>query len=124
LVVSDRLLDAAARAYALVCLSDGRLEWPEDHAFASRLAADPAFSKFSRADLEAAAAVALGSIRGEQTFEEVARAVARLVDAPEDREAVMRAARAGIVADGALREQEERALEALAGALGLDVSKA
>ncbi|MDX2235541.1 MAG: TerB family tellurite resistance protein [Hyphomonadaceae bacterium] len=122
--MSDALLDAAARAYALVCLSDGRVDWPEDRAFASRMAHDPSFSQFEREDLEAAAAIAMGSIRGEQSFHEVARAIARLVDAPEEREAVMRAARAAVVADGGIRDQEERALEALAGALGFDVSKA
>ncbi|MDZ4776598.1 MAG: TerB family tellurite resistance protein [Alphaproteobacteria bacterium] len=122
--MSDKFLIAAARAHALVCIADGRLAWPEEHGFAGRMKSDPSFGSFSEQQLRQASVVAFAFLKGEEPFDAVAQQIASLVSTSDEREAVIRAARAALVADGARREQEDDAMVAIAKALGLDSSKA
>jgi tellurite resistance protein len=122
--MSDGLLVAAARAHALVGIADGRVAWPEEHGFAGRMQGDPSFRSFSAQQLRQASVDAFASLTGEEPFGIVAQQIAALVNTREEREAVLRAAQAALVADGVEREQEDDALVALASALGLDTGKA
>jgi tellurite resistance protein len=122
--MADKFLTAAARAHALICRSDGRLVWPETHGLASAVRNDPAFSAYSAEEIEDAAAKAFISVMGDESFDDIALEIASRIKAPEERAAIIRVARAALVADAVRREQEDDAIRALALALGLDPDKA
>jgi tellurite resistance protein len=85
---------------------------------------DPAFSAFTPQQMEDASTAAFASLRRDARFDDAAHAIALLLTTREEREAVLRAARAALVADGVSRDQENDAIVALASAMGLDVRKA
>lgn len=114
-------LDAAARAWAIVCLSDGRLVPLEERRFLSFAAAEPAFSDMAPADAAAAWLRAYNAVSGgpdySKALPDIANAVAGSVAAPA---AIMRAAQAALIADRFEAPQETGAIQAIAAALGLD----
>jgi len=122
--MSEKLVIAAARAHALVSLSDGRTAWLEAHGFAARMRRDPAFSGVAHQQLEDASAAAFAAFKGDERFDDEAHAIALLLNTREEREAVLRAAQAALVADGANRDQENDAIAALARAMNLNPRKA
>lgn len=122
--MAGNLVTAAARAFALVSLSDGRKDWREGHGFAARMRADAAFAGVRAEELEQASRDAFAFFHGDERFDDAAHAIALLLTTREEREAVVRAARAALIADGVNRDQENDAIAALASAMGLDVRKA
>jgi tellurite resistance protein len=122
--MSQDVLTAAARAHALVSLSDGRTTWTEAHGFAARMRNDPILASFSSQQLEDASAAAFAYFKGDERFDDAAHEIALLLTTREQREAVIRAARAALVADAVNRDQENAAIAALAEAMGLDPRKA
>lgn len=122
--MSENLVVAAARAHALVSLSDGRTTWLESHGFAARMRRDPAFTGVAPERLDEASSAAFAALKGDELFEDEAHAIALLLNTREEREAVLRAAQAALVADGANRDQENDAISALARAMNLNPRKA
>ena len=61
---------------------------------------------------------------GSERFDDAAHDIAMLLTTREEREAVIRAARAALIADAINRDQENAAIAALADAMGLDPRKA
>lgn len=114
-------LDAAARAWAVVCLADGRLVPLEERRFLSFVAADASFSGVSPSEaagawLRAFEAVSTGPDYA-RFLPEIAAGAAGSADAPA---AIMRAAQAALIADRVEAPQEGGAIRALATAMGLD----
>ena len=114
-------LDAAARAWAVVCLADGRLVPLEERRFLSFAASDAAFAEMSPAEAAAAWLRAYEAVSGGPDYSRflpgIADAVAGSVHAPA---VVMRAAQAALIADRIEAPQETGAIQALARAMGLD----
>jgi tellurite resistance protein len=114
-------LDAAARAWAVICLADGRLVPLEERRFLSFAVADAALAGVSPTEAAAAwlrayEAVAQGPDFG-RYLPEIASAAAASQDAPP---VIMRAAQAALIADRIVTPQETGAIRTLAAALGLD----
>ncbi|MEZ5938218.1 MAG: TerB family tellurite resistance protein [Hyphomonadaceae bacterium] len=116
----NTLLTAAARAFAVVCYSDGRLAPAEQQRFAAHLRSDPAFRSLDDGAIETAWTEAFRTVSETGSYDSLLPAIAAAGAA--DREAVMRAAQAALVADETIAPQEEGALAAIAKALGLDPS--
>jgi tellurite resistance protein len=120
----DKFIRAAARAHAMICLADGRVSPLEARAFVATAQADPAFASYADAELKDVATRAFGALSGDESFDDIAGEIAAFVKAPAEREAILRIARAALVADSVRREQEDDALRALAAALGMDPATA
>jgi len=117
-----RLLNAAARAFALVAMADARKAPAEARRFALFVQREPALASAgaSEAVFETACAQAAAAPR----FEDLLNGVAADLHTHEERALVLRAGQAAAVADGAIAPQENAALAALAQALGLDPAAA
>jgi tellurite resistance protein len=112
------LLNAAARAFALVAMADARQAPAEAARFTRFVEQESALSgagacadAFQTACTQAAAA---------PSFEAFLPGVAAGIDTPQERALLLRAGRAALVADGVAAPQESAALRALAQSLGLD----
>ena len=122
--MTSPFLTAAARAHALVSMSDGQTAWREVHGFAARMRSDAAFAGFSAHELDDASKAAFAFFDGSERLDDAAHDIAILLTTREERDAVIRAARAALVADAVNRDQENAAIAALAEAMGLDPRKA
>jgi tellurite resistance protein len=114
------LLDAAARAFAMVAYSDGNLALIEEAKFAKFAASDPALKDLDREDVRAAWARAIKDVQASPSFGGPLLAIRNEIRAAKDKATVMRAGQAAIVADSKLDPQEIEAIQQLAEALGLD----
>jgi len=116
----DPLLLNAARAFAMVSYSDGRMSPAEAQRF-SRLAAQEAMlSHFAHQDVADAWMAASTDVREAQSFGPALLAIRQEIRDGEARALMMRLAQAASVADGRLEAQENKAVFALADALGFD----
>lgn len=113
------LINAAAHAFAMVCLADGNLAW-EEKRFEAFVASDPALSSHSRAEATAAWERAVKAIEGSKNYAAPLAAIRAMVTDAEGAKAVMRAAQTAIVADQRIEPQENMAIRAIADALSLD----
>jgi tellurite resistance protein len=114
------LLDAAARAFAMVSLADGNLSPSEEHRFARFAAGDAALKSARTADVRAAWAQAVKDVKASPSFGAPLVTIRTEVTSAEDKAIVMRAAQAAVVADNKVEPQENVAVRTLAEALGLD----
>ena len=114
------LLDAAARAFAMVSLADGALTPSEEHRFARFAAAEPTLKSATRDDVRLAWGQAVKDVKGSPSFGGPLLAIRQEVDALEEKAVVMRAAQTALVADSKLEPQENTAIRVLAEALALD----
>jgi len=119
-MASPALLDAAARAFAMVCLADGRVTPLEERHFLSFIEHDAALRQSAGRSVRAAWATALREVGRTKEFEAPVLAIAALVHSTADKETVMRAAQAALVADQEDKPNENAAIRALAIALKLD----
>ena len=117
---SPDLLCAAARAFAMTALSDGKIDPLEERRFGSFVAGEPLIRSASRADAQAAWARAVSEVEVATSFEPSLARIRRDATGAEAKQMVMRAAQAAMVADYKLELQEDAAVRALAEALGLD----
>ncbi len=122
-MASPALLDAAARAFAMVCLADGRVTPLEERHFLSFIEHDAALRQSAGRSVRAAWANALREIGKTKDFAPPVLAIATLVQSSADKETVMRAAQAALVADQEDKPNENAAIRALAIALKLDPEK-
>jgi tellurite resistance protein len=113
------LLDAAARAFAMVSLADGKLSPAEEHRFARFAAQDPALRSAARGDVRAAWKQAVKDVNASPSFGAPLVTIRTEISTDEDKATVMRAAQAAVVADNKLEPQENTAMRSLAEALGL-----
>jgi len=114
------LLDAAARAFAMVSLADGNLSSSEEHRFARFAARDEALKAAKLPDVRSAWLHAVKDVQASPSFGAPLITIRTEITSNADKAAVMRAAQAAAVADGKLELQENVALRTLAEALGLD----
>ncbi len=114
------LLDAAARAFAMVSLSDGRISSAEEHRFARFAAGEAALRTAARNDVRLAWKQAVKDVKASPSFGAPLVTIRMETATAEDKAAVMRAAQAALVADSKLEPQENAAIRALAEALKLD----
>jgi tellurite resistance protein len=117
------LLDACARAFAMVALADGKLSPAEEHRFARFAAGEPALKSTAQADARAAWKQALKDVKTSPSFGGPLVVIRTEVFSPADKAVVMRAGQAALVADNKLELQESAAIRTLAEALGLDPEK-
>lgn len=116
-------LDAAARAWAVVCLADGRLAPLEERRFLSFAASDAAFAEMSPAEAAAAWLRAFEAVSKGPDYSRFLPGIADAAAGSAHAAAiVMRTAQAALAADRIEAPQETGAIEALASALGLDPS--
>lgn len=114
------LLDAAARAFAMVSLADGALTPAEEHRFARFLASEPSLKSAGRADVQMAWSQAVKDAEASPSFGAPLLAIRQHTMSAEEKATVMRSAQAALVADNKLEPQESTAIRVLAEALGLD----
>jgi tellurite resistance protein len=114
------LLLNAARAYAMVAFSDGRLTPIEAKRFVSICAHDPAFANFGRSDIADAWTQASNEVHAAQSFGTALVTIRTEITDPGEKGTIMRVAQTATIADGKLEPQENVAVSALAEALGLD----
>jgi tellurite resistance protein len=119
-MASPALLEAAARAFAMVCLADGRVTPLEERHFLSFIEHDAALRQSAGRSVRAAWASALRESGKTKDFAPPVLAIATLVQSQADKETVMRAAQAALVADQEDKPNENAAIRALAIALKLD----
>jgi tellurite resistance protein len=122
-MASPVLLNAAARAFAMVSFSDGRFSPKEKSRFEKFVASEPALKPAVEADVGAAWALAEKEVLTAQSFGGVLVTVRTEVKTAADKAVVMRAAQAALVADEKDELQENLAIRTLAEALGLDPGK-
>ncbi|MBI1339228.1 hypothetical protein GC169_03305 [bacterium] len=115
-----QLLEAAAKAYAVVCLSDGRLNEAEADRFARVMREQGGFETAGDADLADTWSAAIAAVSGAPDYTDALNRIAAEAVSREDRLVMMRAAQAAVIADGRLADQENTAVRALAAAFGLD----
>lgn len=114
------VLDAAARAFAMVSLADGNVSPSEEHRFARFAAGDAALKIAKLPDVRSAWSQAVKDVKASPSFGAPLITIRTEITSAEDKATVMRAAQAAAVADGKLELQENVALRTLAEALGLD----
>jgi tellurite resistance protein len=114
------LLLNAARAFALVSFSDGRLSHSEEARFARVAAAEKPLATARQADVRAAWLQAVKEVEASQSFGGPLVSIRSEVTAQEEKALMMRVAQAAVVADNRLEPQENVAIRSLAEALGLD----
>jgi tellurite resistance protein len=117
------LLDACARAFAMVAYADGSLSAAEEHRFARFVAGDAALKSLAQSDVRTAWTQAVKSVKASPSFGEPLVVIRTEVFSPSDKATVMRAGQAAAVADNKLELQENAAIRKLAEALGLDPEK-
>ena len=122
-MASPTLLDAATRAFAMVCLADGRVSPLEERHFLSFVEHDAALRHSAGRAVRMAWANAMRDLANSKDFAPHATAIAKLATTEADKATVMRAAQAALVADHEDRPNESAAIRALAIALGLDPEK-
>lgn len=122
-MASPSLLDAATRAFAMVCLADGRVDPLEERHFLSFVEHDAALRHAAGKSVRLAWANAVRELADSKEFAPHANAIAKLATSDGDKETVMRAAQAALVADHEDRPNENAAIRALAIALKLDPEK-
>ena len=112
---------AACGAYLLVALADARVAAIEEARFLGGVVNDPAFRRFDAAALAGEYNRLLAALRADWTSAE-AEILAAAVSAKSDPaavEAIKMAARQAIIADQAIKPQEDIVLARIASALGL-----
>ncbi|MGD2133614.1 MAG: TerB family tellurite resistance protein [Maricaulaceae bacterium] len=114
------MLDAAARAYALVCFADGRLVPLEDRKFPSFATTDPALANFDAAAVAKAWSDAVKAVSASKDGKKVFKALIAEAKTQEIKTAAMRAAQAAVVADREIKPQEDVWVARIAEAFGLD----
>lgn len=112
-----------ARAFTLIALADGKISPAEEHRFARFIAGQAVFKGASQADIRDAWNTAVKEAEGAQSFGGQLVAIRTWARSAEDKDMMMRAAQAAVVADNKLEAQENAAVIALAEALGLDPNK-
>ena len=120
---SPNLLDAVTRAFAMVCLADGRVTPLEERHFLSFIEHDPVLRHSPSRTVRTGWVNALKLLGKTRDFSPPSLAIATLVTSAADRETVMRAAQAALVADQEDKPNENGAIRALALALKLDPEK-
>lgn len=114
------LLLNAARAFAMVSFSDGRLTPAEAQRFAQLATRDPALGPSGHTDIMVAWTQASNEVHAAQSFGGALVAIRAEITGSADKAVLMRIAQAAVVADGKLEAQENVAVSSLAEALGLD----
>lgn len=114
------LLEAAARTYALVCYSDGRMPRSESDKFAAFAAGEASLARFSSLDIDVAWKGAVQDMAKLPAYADAIAAIASSTSNPAEAEVLMRAGQKALVADGRDEPQENGALHAIAVALKLD----
>lgn len=114
------LLDACARAFAMVSLADGNLSPAEEHRFARFVAGDAALKQMTRTDARTAWKQALKDVQASSSFGAPLVTIRMEITSAEEKATVMRAAQAALVADSKLEPQENTAIRTLAEALELN----
>ena len=117
------LLDACARAFAMVALADGKLSPAEEHRFARFAAGEPGLKSSTLTDVKAAWSQAVRDVKTSPSFGGPLVVIRTEIASPADKAIVMRAGQAALVADNKLELQESAAIRTLAEALGLDPEK-
>ena len=117
------LLDACARAFAMVALADGEISPAEEHRFARFVAGEPSLKSSSQTDVRAVWKQAVKDVKASPSFGGPLVVIRTEVFSPSDKAVVMRAGQAALVADNKLELQESAAIRTLAEALGLDPEK-
>ena len=113
----------AARAFAMVSFSDGRLSHSEEARFARMAAAEPTLKTTKQTDVRTAWKQAVKEVEASQSFGGPLVSIRSEITAPNDKALIMRVAQAAVVADNKLELQESEAIRSLAEALGLDPEK-
>jgi tellurite resistance protein len=113
----------AARAFAMVSFSDGRLAPAEAQRFAKLISNEPGLNHFGHAEAADAWTIASREVHEAQSFGGALIAIRTEITEATDKALMMRVAQAAVVADGKLEAQENQAIFSLAEALGLDPSK-
>lgn len=114
------LLLNAARAFAMVSFSDGRLAPIEASRFARIADNDPAFANAGHAEIAEAWETAAREVHAAQSFGTALVTIRTEITDAADKAIVMRVAQQAVIADGKLEAQENVAISTLAEALGLD----
>jgi tellurite resistance protein len=121
-MLSPILLNAA-RAFAMVSFADGNLAPAEAQRFAKLAGEDPTLTVFGHADVADAWAQASKEVHAAQSFGTALLAIRTEIVSQPDRALMMRIAQAAAIADGKLEAQENKAIQSLAEALGLNPDK-
>ena len=116
---SPALLNAA-RAFAMVSFSDGRLSHSEERRFARVVDSEPLLKTSDKADAASAWRQAVKEVLASQSFGGPLVSIRSEITAADEKALMMRAAQAAVVADNKLELQENAAISALAEALGLN----
>ncbi len=114
------LLLNAARAFAMVSFSDGKLAPAEAQRFAHLASKDAALGTAGHAEIADAWTIASNEVHAAQSFGGALVTIRTEITDAADKAVLMRVAQAAVVADGKLEAQENVAISALAEALGLD----
>lgn len=114
------LLLNAARAFAMVSFSDGKLAPAEAQRFAHLASKDAALGTAGHAEIADAWTIASNEVHAAQSFGGALVTIRTEITGAADKAVLMRVAQAAVVADGKLEAQENVAVSALAEALGLD----
>jgi tellurite resistance protein len=107
----------------MVCLADGRISPLEERHFLSFIEHDPVLRHAPSRAVRAGWVSTLKLLGKTKDFSAPALAIATLATSADDRETVMRAAQAALVADQEDKPNENGAIRALALALKLDPEK-
>lgn len=110
----------AARTFAMVSFSDGRLSPIEAQHFASFANKEPALNHSGHAEIAEAWEQAAREVHAAQSFGTALVTIRTEITSAADKALLMRVAQAALLADGKLEAQENQAIYSLAEALGLD----
>ncbi len=110
----------AARAFAMVSFSDGRLSPVEAQRFSGFANKEPALNHSGHTEIAEAWEQAAREVHAAQSFGTALLAIRTEITSPADKALMMRVAQAALLADGKLEPQENQAIFSLAEALGLD----
>jgi len=118
-MVSPLLLNAA-RAFALVSFSDGRLAHAEERRFTRVVDSEPLLKASDKTDVGNAWRQAVKEVQASQSFGGPLVSIRSEITATDQKALMMRAAQAAVVADNKLELQENVAVRSLAEALALE----
>lgn len=110
----------AARAFAMVSFSDGRLSPIEAQHFASFANKEPELNHSGHTEIAEAWERAAREVHAAQSFGTALVTIRTEITSAADKALLMRVAQAALLADGKLEPQENQAIFSLAEALGLD----
>jgi len=116
---SPALLNAA-RAFAMVSFSDGRLAHAEERRFTRVVDSEPLLKASDKTDVASAWRQAVKEVQASQSFGGPLVSIRSEITADDQKALMMRAAQAAVVADNRLDPQENVAIRSLAEALGLN----